>query len=664
MSQIQLLPENVCNRIAAGEVVERPASVVKELVENALDAGATRISVAVEDAGKKSISVLDNGAGMDEDDALLCFESHATSKIRNEEDIFAIQSFGFRGEAIPSIASVAKMTIRTRKKENSGGYEVVVHGGKAIASNPVGCAPGTEVRVRELFYNIPARKKFLKTTATEEHHIVECVTNIALANPQVTFELKADGRTVFLTPGNADLLPRIREIFGKGTADILIPVNSVNSSIRVHGYISKRDQLRNTRSEQRTFVNGRPVESLSIYRGIREGYGPILEKGKYPAAILFVEMEPGMVDVNVHPAKREVRFRDDFGLVAAVRTAVTAALRAADEVIPQSSAAGGNQPAANRVYIAQDGSTKEVPGDRIANSLYPDFRPGAAGEEGYSELELILKQALVEYHVAGSAQAVPELQTLSELIRRQNQEVNTEEVEVSPEVNYLKLQQEHAPEVLQQPDVLPFNDPESRDFPPAKITEDQLIFRSYKLKLLGVMENSYIIGVIANGLVLIDQHAAHERVLFEKLLKRTDGSLSQKLLLPITLELSRSNMQFVLRNHREFENAGFEIDPFGDHTVKINAIPAALPQDNAGGIFLDMLDRILESGSAQQLQLHQIATAACKAAVKAHDRLTLEECDALIRELAECELPFSCPHGRPTVLNISLNEIERRFGRK
>lgn len=651
MSHIQLLSENVCNRIAAGEVVERPASVVKELVENSLDAGATRISVAVEDAGKKSISVLDNGAGMDEDDALLCFESHATSKIRNEEDIFAIQSFGFRGEAIPSIASVAKMTIRTRRKENSGGYEVVVHGGKAIASNPVGCAPGTEVRVRELFYNIPARKKFLKTAATEEHHIVECVTNIALANPQVTFELKTDGRGVFLTPGNADLLPRIREIFGKATADILIPVNAVSGSIRVHGYISKRDQLRNSRSEQRTFVNGRPVESLSIYRGIREGYGPILEKGKYPAAILFVEMEPGMVDVNVHPAKREVRFRDDFGLVAAVRSAVTAALRAADEVIPQSTPP-----------INTNNMVKETPGDRVANSLYPDFRPGASVEEGYSELELIMKQALVEYHVAGSVQAAPELQTLSELIRQQDQ--NVEDTASSPSVNYLKLQQERVQEVLQQPDVLPFTDPAMSDFPSAKVTEEQLIFSSYKLKLLGVMENSYIIGVIANGLVLIDQHAAHERVLFEKLLKRTDGSLSQKLLLPITLELSRANMQFVLRNRHEFESAGFEIDPFGDHTVKINAIPAALPQDNAGGIFLDMLDRILEAGSTQHLQLHQIATAACKAAVKAHDRLTMEECEALIRELANCELPFSCPHGRPTVLNISLNEIERRFGRK
>lgn len=662
MSHIQLLSENVCNRIAAGEVVERPASVVKELVENSLDAGASRISVAVEEAGKKSISVLDNGAGMDEDDALLCFESHATSKIRNEEDIFAIQSFGFRGEAIPSIASVAKMTIRTRRKENSGGYEVVVHGGKAIASNPVGCAPGTEVRVRELFYNIPARKKFLKTAATEEHHIVECVTNIALANPQVTFELKADGRTVFLTPGNADLLPRIREIFGKSTADILIPVNAQSGSIRVHGYISKRDHLRNTRSEQRTFVNGRPVESLSIYRGIREGYGPILEKGKYPAAILFVDMEPGMVDVNVHPAKREVRFRDDFGLVSAVRSAVTAALRAADEVIPQR---GENIPPSapsGHVYIPQNDSLKEAPGDRIANSLYPDFRPGAAETDGFSELELIMKQALVEYHVAGSAQATPALQTLSELIRQQDQPA--EDVEPSQPVNYLKLQQDRVQEVLQQPDVLPFSDPAMRDFPQAKITEDQLLFSSYKLKLLGIMENSYIIGVIANGLVLIDQHAAHERVLFEKLLKRTDGSLSQKLLLPITLELSRANMQFVLRNRHEFENAGFEIDPFGDHTVKINAIPAALPQDNAGGIFLDMLDRILESGSAQQLQLHQIATAACKAAVKAHDRLTMEECDALIRELANCELPFSCPHGRPTVLNISLNEIERRFGRK
>ncbi len=662
MSSIHLLSEQVWNRIAAGEVVERPASVVKELVENSLDAGATRIRISVEDAGRKLISVQDNGCGMDEDDAMLCFESHATSKIRTEEDIFAIDSFGFRGEAIPSIASVSKMSIRTRQKENNSGFEVVVHGGKSIAANPAGCAPGTEVSIRDLFYNHPARKKFLRSAATEERHITECITNIALAHPETAFELRIDGRTVISAPGCNDLLQRIRELFGKNCSDALIPVEADNA-IRVTGFISNRDYTKATRSEQRVFVNARPVESLSVYRGIRDGFGPMPDKGRYPVAILFLTINPGMVDVNVHPAKREVRFRDDFAVTAAVRSAVTAALRKADQVIPYHPSAP-HIPAAAQSPAA-DWRKPEPPGNTTVRSLYPDYRPDQIPQDSsaqISELELVMKQALVDYRVQTPQQEQPELDMLTKLLRQDGGRME-ENKQASTPVEYFKPQQT-AGTLKQMPDILPFPPDSVRNFPNASPAEGQIYFDSYKLKLLGVMENSYIIGVIANGLILIDQHAAHERVLFEKILKGTNGSLSQRLLFPLTLELSRSDMHFVCKNLKGFEDAGFEIDPFGEHTIKLNAIPAALSQNNAGGVFTDMLSRLLERGSAQQLPVHAIATAACKAAVKAHDRLTLEECDALVRDLGKCELPFSCPHGRPTVLNISLNEIEHRFGRK
>ncbi|MBO5958993.1 MAG: hypothetical protein J6Q65_02605, partial [Lentisphaeria bacterium] len=313
------------------------------------------------------------------------------------------------------------------------------------------------------------------------------------------------------------------------------------------------------------------------------------------------------------------------------------------------------------------GDAKELPGTKTVQSLYPDFRPEehtAPAPTGYTDLGMILKQALVEYHVQGSAQSTPQLQRLSDLMKGSEPNPDPDSYAPQKPVEYFNLTPENIPEPRQEPDVLPFPPDEVRNFPSAAKTQDQMLFDSYKMKILGIMENSYIIGVIANGLVLIDQHAAHERVLFEKILRGTDGSLSQKLLFPITIELSRADMQFVTRNITEFEKAGFEIDPFGDLTVKLNAIPAALSQDNAGGVFTDMLSRLAERGSAQHLQVHAIATAACKAAVKAHDKLTLEECDALIRDLGNCELPFSCPHGRPTVLNISLNEIEHRFGRK
>ncbi len=668
MSNIHLLSENVWNRIAAGEVVERPASVVKELVENALDAGATRIRISVEDAGKKLISVQDNGCGMDEDDAMLCFESHATSKIRNEEDIFAIDSFGFRGEAIPSIASVSKMSIRTRQKENNSGFEVVVHGGKSIAANPAGCAPGTEVCIRDLFYNHPARKKFLRSAATEERHIAESITNIALAHPGTAFELRIDGRPVISAPSCRELLPRIRELFGKGCSDALIPVD-MPGSIGVTGYISTRSYTKATRGEQRIFVNSRPVESPSVYRGIRDGFGPVLDKGRYPVAILFLSMEPGLVDVNVHPAKREVRFRDDFAVTAAVRAAVTDALRKADQVIPytDNSAVSVSVP-----VIPRNDDFRKPDRDAALRSLYPDYRPEQQqpDQPQVNELELIMRQALVEYRVQTPLPDQPELDMLSGILQRQSAEAEQKQTNPVPvsappkSVDYFKLrpQTDNAPE--QMPDILPFPPETVRDFPNASPAEGQVFFDSYKLKLLGVMENSYIVGVISNGLILIDQHAAHERVLFEKILKGTDGSLSQRLLFPLTIELSRADMHFVCKNLKGFEDAGFEIDPFGDHTIKLSAIPAALSQDNAGGVFTDMLSRLLERGSAQQLPVHAIATAACKAAVKAHDHLTLAECDALIRDLGKCELPFSCPHGRPTVLNISMNEIEHRFGRK
>ena len=383
MSRIHLLTEQVCNKIAAGEVVERPASVVKELIENALDAEATRISVMVEQAGRKLISVRDNGCGMDEEDALLCLESHATSKIKNEEDIFAISSFGFRGEAIPSIASVSRFTIRTRTKEKPAGTEVVIHAGKFISNVPAGCAPGTEVIVRDLFYNLPARKKFIRSDATEERHILECVMNLALANPAVAFELKLDGRTVISSPSAETLTPRVRDLFGKSYADALFPVRHSDFGISVSGFISRRSFTRNSRGDQRIFVNGRCIEAQAVYRGIREGYGP-MDAGRYPAALLFLTLDPKDVDVNVHPAKREVRFRKEYEIVAAVRSAVTKALRQNDPVIPLPEDCG-------------DGGT--LPSSSA--SLYPDFRPSdpvpAAPPADHSNLQDILRTAQVNY---------------------------------------------------------------------------------------------------------------------------------------------------------------------------------------------------------------------------------------------------------------------------
>ncbi len=645
MSKIRLLSDEVCNRIAAGEVVERPASVVKELVENSLDAGASKIVVEAEQGGRKCIRVVDDGEGMDHDDALLCLDPHATSKISKEEDIFSISTFGFRGEAVPSIASVSRMTIRTRRREDEAGSEVFVNGGKAVSIKPVGCPPGTEILVCDLFHNVPARRAFLRSVATEERHITEIMTNIALAHPDVAFVLKLNGRILISSPANASLAPRIRELFGKEYASAMLPISRTEYGIAVNGFVARRSYLKASRAEQRAFVNGRPIESPAIYRAIKEACGPMIERGRCVPAILFLTMSPGTVDVNVHPTKREVRFRQEFEVIAAVRSAVAATLRLHDPVVAPT---------------PESMLDPEILDNKLIPSFSPDRTQSAATNwngtnacdgrrfDAPKTLEGLLQSAFVQYRLLGpDAEALRNAVNIHAEARANEGSANANETELFPERSNAVRTSNPEPDFRLTAD----------DAPVAE-------FGNQGLRLLGVLENSYIVGAIPGGLVLIDQHAAHERVLFERILNGVDGSLSQKLLIPITLELSKSDMVFLSHNLHEFEAVGFEFEPFGQNTIKLNAIPAAIPQDNAGGFFSDLLARIAEEGSGQRIATDLIARAACKAAIKAHDRISLEEAEALLRQMSQCALPYSCPHGRPTMLNISLNEIEKRFGRK
>jgi DNA mismatch repair protein MutL len=650
MSKIRQLSDEVCNKIAAGEVVERPASIVKELVENSLDAGARKITVTIEDGGRRSISVADDGEGMDADDALLCLDPHSTSKIASEADIFDIASFGFRGEAIPSIAAVTRLTIRTRRRETPEGVEVFIAGGKAVSEKPAGCPPGTEVTARDLFFNVPARKNFLRTVATEERHIVEILSNIALAHHDVAFILKADGRILLSTPSAPSILPRISEFFGREYAGALLPFSRTERGITVNGFIARRGFTRNSRAEQRIFVNARPVESAPVYRAIKEACGPMLERGRFQPALIYLAMPPGSVDVNVHPTKREVRFRNEFDVIAAVRTAVSAALRTNDAVIPVT-AEGMNDPAETSARLfpdfAPDIQMQDAPREPADNARSSaDDKPVPASGI-VTSVDSLLESARVGYRVLGPMLHAPFGNTQPAQNNASAPQPEDAELPIPPE------QQQNPPENEPRPDFrLVAEDAPATDF------------GGTGLRLLGVLENSYIVAAIPGGLVLIDQHAAHERVLFERILNGIDGTLSQKLLMPITIELSPADMAYVARNLHEFENIGFEIEPFGRNTIKLNSIPAAIKQENVGGFFHDMLARIGEIGAGQRLATDTLARAACKAAVKAHDRLSLQEAAALIEQMSHCALPYSCPHGRPTMLNISLSEIERRFGRK
>lgn len=681
MSSINLLSEKIYNKIAAGEVIERPASVLKELVENSLDAGAGKISIRIGGGGVSLISVSDDGCGMDSDDALLCFEPHATSKIKTENDLESITSLGFRGEALPSIASVAKITLRTREKNSPEGVETIIEGGKMLHSIPYGCAPGTEITIRDLFFNTPARKKFLKKNATEEKHIAEMLINIALAHASTAFDLSFDGRTILTSSASSDISNRIRELFGKEYMENMLPLAFTERNIRITGFIGKRSFTKSTRSEQRVFVNARPVESQAVYRGIKEGFGPTLDKGRYPPCVLYITLPPDQVDVNVHPAKREVRFLSDYEVTSVVRNAVSTSLRTAERAM----LGFAPSPEGTEEEIFPEKSLYIFPGKKQEET---GKIPSGKGKEEFSE-EYLPPHIHDEQAEAELKKALENIGKTNSLLRNMPPapwQKKTPEKPAYTEEKPAEEKEDIAFQQLMQSALIQYEPLASRaNFAPSSPlpgfeeksqnnTQNEETQKSGKnnaplgLRYIGIYSNSYILAEGEEGLVVIDQHAAHERVLFEKLLKGAKTTASQKLLLPITIELSRSDTAFLSRNSKFIADLGYEAEEFGMNTVKLNAIPAAMSQEDAGGIFKEMLSAAsFEEHSSSYLhrsELDRFAMAACKAAIKANDSITEKEALTLLQLLADCEQPFACPHGRPTILNITRKELERRFGRR
>jgi DNA mismatch repair protein MutL len=582
LNRIRLLSEHVANQIAAGEVVERPASVVKELVENALDAEATRLTVAVKHGGRTAVVVTDDGFGMSRDDALLALERHATSKITKAEDLAEVRSLGFRGEALPSIAAVSRFTLTTRERGALSGTQIEVAAGKILSVKDVGAAEGTVVEVRNLFFNLPARRKFLRAPPTETAHIERIVTLCALAHPRAAVRLVVDDREVFNLAPTGNLLDRLRELYGAQLCEELVPVGTLEGAApsaspagmaaterrppvgsRVTGFIGRPGVSRADRRQQHVFVNGRPVESRGINFALLEGYHTALMRGQFPVTFLFVEVEPAAVDVNVHPTKREVRFRDEF----AVRQAVIDAVRAA---------------------LEPPGAAKPLP------------------------------------VVAGRDEPVAQPQSFP----------------------------------------LPAAVPTQQALPGAEVqTEDGL------WRILGAIGDLYVVVESPEGLVLLDQHAAHERVLFERMLRdlAAESAPSQKLLLPQTLELEATEAEFLRRNLKTLQKFGVGLSEFGEKAFLVDALPPYLPLEGVAQWFRQVVDELRRAGEqahVRRLTEDQIATTVCRHAVKARDPLRGEELRALLRQLHECELPYTCPHGRPTMIQFSYAELEKKFGRK
>ena len=616
MGRIRLLSEAVASQVAAGEVVERPASVVKELVENSLDAGARNINIAIRRGGISLVRVVDDGCGMDRDDTLLSLERHATSKIRSAADLQAVATLGFRGEALPSIASVSRFRLTTREGNAVAGTEIIVNGGKIDLVRDGGEAPGTQVEVRSLFYNLPARRKFLRSENTESRNIEHQIHLQAIGHPEIGFSLMRDDRILFQLPATATLADRIRDLYGVELLQRLVEVNrALAPKIQISGLIGQAGLSRQTRSQQLVFVNGRAIESSLISGAVREGYHTALMKGQYPVTFLFVELDPGAVDVNVHPAKREVRFRDPKGVREAVVRCIQQTL------------------------------------ERARADWQEKFRVPVRPEPV----------------TAVSAKTAPNLSLRAEVTTPEA--THRELPNLGAVAGLADPARVRGSEIIEQAPRLPDRRFDSTgDRPPLQAHQVTKPAQP-QFEIIGVLSKLYVLMENANGLVLVDQHAAHERVLFEELRHRMErqGVASQKLLLPQTFDVPPRDADWIEQNLSVLQRMGIGIESFGPSTFKIDSLPSFLDVPDAAQFMRKVIDDLKSASnnaSAMRLGEEMIAKSVCRHAVKANDPLRYPEVEKLIRDLLGCDLPYCCPHGRPTMIQISLAELEKKFGRK
>ncbi|MGQ9631158.1 MAG: DNA mismatch repair endonuclease MutL [bacterium] len=562
MAKIIVLPENVASKIAAGEVISRPASVVKELLENSIDAGATRIDIAIEAGGSKLIMVRDNGCGMDPEDASLAFERHATSKLNRPEDLDRITTLGFRGEALPSIAAISQVELITKTSDGIAGTRIVIHGGRALEKEEAGSSSGTIVSVKNLFYNVPARRKYLKSPTTEMGHIIRIVGAEALARPDVHFTLSHNGVNLLdLPPGT--LIERISTIFSRSLAERLIEIEGEKDNLGISGYVSPTDVRRQNKQHILCFVNRRNVYNKTMYHAIMSAYHTLLPEGTYPFAILFLEIDPSFVDVNVHPTKSEVRFLDD-----------------------------------QRVY--------KFVFDSIRNTLVPE-KPKEKPRTMFQEI----RSRTTEDSESPIARAITH--PIYYTVER-----------AEPRVDFTL---------------------------PRPITQ---------------IDNTYILAQDSEGIIIIDQHAAHERVIYDRMISQYEAReiKQQILLVPITVELSKQESEILKEYMEDLKALGYDIDVFGGNVFIVRAVPQIGADYNEETI-RDIIDNILATGRIENDKRVErlIFITACRASKMSGERLPPNEMESLIRQLYNTKSPYTCPHGRPTVVKLTVSELARRFGR-
>ncbi len=664
MGKIVILDENTANKIAAGEVIERPASVVKELVENSIDAGASAISVEIKNGGITYIRVIDNGSGIDEDDVEIAFERHSTSKIRSTSDLSSITTMGFRGEALASIAAVSSVELVTRVKRNPYGMLVRVKGGEILEVRQTGCPVGTTFTVSELFYNTPARYKFLKKDATEAGYVSDIVSRIALGNPHISISLTGNGRRILHTPGNNDLLSAIFSIYGRETARNVVPVNYDDGIVKITGYAGKPEIARSNRNHQSFYINRRFIRNRIISSAVEEAYNTLLMKGRHAFVVLNLELNPVLVDVNVHPTKAEVRFSQEQDIFKSVYHAINSALLGSNLIRNITVSVPGKQTETVKP-TTPDFQQQPIPG--ITRDYSPSRLPArdCAGESNIKQDNI--KQEY-EINLTGDSQYHNCFKVGKNQVKSQSQIKSKNQItsELQIESGCLNIKENAESKSLIINDNIGKN--ETFEYPAAAKDEVREEKRHLaEARYIGQAFSTFIILQHDNELLIIDQHAAHERILYEKLLKkyREKEPIAQFLLTPVVIELTNREMEIARENEQFFSSIGFIFEEFGNNSLILRAVPVIIDNTDLKNAFLETLDRLIsdsEEDSAGKAD-DALYSMACKAAIKANRNLDQREIKNLVDELCELENPYSCPHGRPTIIRLSRHELEKMFKR-
>lgn len=695
MAKIQELSERLANQIAAGEVVERPASVVKELVENAIDAGSSQIDILVEEAGLRTIQVIDNGEGILTDDVESAFKRHATSKIHNRDDLFRIRTLGFRGEALPSIASVSELTIETANQEESQGTYVALKGGEIMEHRPAPLRQGTKITVSNLFFNTPARLKYVKTLHTELANIGDIVNRLALSHPNIAFRLVHDGNKMLATAGNGELKQTIAGIYGLATAKKMLKIEAKDLDFELLGYVSLPEVTRASRNYLSTIINGRYIKNFALNKAIVAGYGSKLMVGRYPIAVLEIKMDPLLVDVNVHPTKQEVRLSKEKELTDLIANAIQETL-SQENLIP--SAADNlrfkkkvtDQPKVEQTeidlsYAFEDEKPQKPQSlnfDRETSSFYvketeqasfgkvvdnsvenvENFAPFSEESTNYPENSgktVDKHENSVENFVEKSVDKITE-ETLSTVDNVGFQE------ELSPTVEMNASEQVYEDELALHPE---FGQGNSRALDQAiqKLETEKVTERFPQLEYFGQMHGTYLFAQSSTGLYIIDQHAAQERIKYEYFREKI-GEVSndlQELLVPFVLDYPNNDVLKLKEKKHLLEESGIYLEEFGQNSFIVRAHPTWYPNGEEESIIREMIDMLLTTGSVSVKKFRE-ATAimmSCKRSIKANHYLNEAQARVLLKDLAQCENPFNCPHGRPVLIHFTNSDMERMFKR-